>query len=284
MPTTESRLSRLHPHGALTRLTAVVIAAAVGGCATWPRPTVPQKKIGMVYVLPGIEGLSRNNRNIAEGLKNGGLQGAVWIYDWTTWAGPLGWYVHLANTARNRDQAARLARRIIKHEEVYPERPVFVIGHSGGAGIALMAVEMLPRTHPVDGVILLAAAVSPQRDLTRALSRTRRGIWNFYSPRDFGFLVVGTSLFGTIDRRYGPGAGAVGFKVPDDLSQIAAEIHAQKLHQVRYDRSMAADGNNGRHNGWTHRRFVAKWLTPIVLNAQTVASAPNVGVARPSSN
>lgn len=252
---------------------AALIALTLTGCVTLPMPTVDQKKISMVYILPGIEGHSIANQNIAKGLRMGGVEGAVSIFDWTTWGGPLGWYIHLTDTRRNRDQAARLARRIMKHIEVYGDRAVSVVAHSGGAGIALLAVEMLPATYKVDSVILLAAAVSPERDLTRALSHTRRGIWNFYSPRDIGFLVVGTSLFGTIDRRFGPGAGAVGFKIPQDLSAPAAQLYATGLKQVPFTKSMVADGNTGHHNGWTRRRFVAKWLAPIVKNAQGPVSA-----------
>ncbi len=252
---------------------ALCVSSLGAGCASLPRPTPRQKNDGMVFILPGIEGQSYTNRNIARGLRMGGVTGGVYIYDWTTWTGPLGWYIHLTDTHRNRSQAAHLARRIIKHIEAYPDRPVFVVGHSGGGGIAIMAVEMLPKSHPVDGIILLAAAVSPERDLSRSLSHTRRGIWNFYSPRDVAFLVVGTSIFGTIDRRFGPAAGAVGFETPEGLSENAARLYEKKLTQIAFEQSMAVDGHVGQHNGWTRCGFVARWLAPIVLGNNIPESA-----------
>ncbi|MEE9296633.1 MAG: alpha/beta hydrolase [Phycisphaerae bacterium] len=217
-----------------------------------------------MFVLPGIEGRSFANRNIVRGLTDGGVDSAIRIYDWTTGTGPFGWFVHLADIRRNRIQAIRLARMIIRYQKKHPHRPVFLIGHSGGAGIVLMTLDLLRKSQPVDGVILLGAAVWPHRNLVRSLKRTRRGIWNFYTPRDFGFLGLGTSLLGTIDRKFGPGAGAIGFRVPQGLSEEALDLYSGKLIQVRYDASMWAEGNPGTHAGWTNRRFVAKRLAPIV--------------------
>lgn len=220
----------------------------------------------MVYVLPGIEGPSRINRNIVRGLLDGGIEGAVEIFDWSTTAGPFGWYVHLTDIRRHRVEAFRLARRIVRYQRAYPDRPIFLVAHSGGAGIALSAVEILPETAGVDGVILLAAAVSPQRDLSRALTQTRRGIWNFHSLRDFGFLVVGTTLFGTIDRQHRPSAGALGFDLPENADDDRRALYTEKLHEVPYAKEMSHDGNLGTHNGWTRRTFVANWIAPIILD------------------
>ncbi|MCH7526922.1 MAG: hypothetical protein IID39_05755, partial [Planctomycetes bacterium] len=140
---------------------AVLCGVTLGGCAPLPATTALQKKQRMVYVLPGIEGPSRINRNIVRGLLDGGIEGAVEIFDWSTTAGPFAWYVHLTDIRRNRVEASRLARRILRVQREFPDRPIFLVAHSGGAGIALSAVEMLPETTGVDGVILLAAAVSP---------------------------------------------------------------------------------------------------------------------------
>ncbi len=238
------------------------------GCAHFPGPTHEQQKICMVYVLPGIEGKSFHNVNIARGLVRGGVSGAVQIYDWTTSAGPLGWFVHLANERRNRIEGVRLARRIMHYQRNYPNRPVYLIAHSGGAGVALLATEKLPARYAVEAVILLAGAVSPDRDLSRALERSRRGIWNFHSDRDVAFLVVGTWLFGTVDRKHGPSAGAVGFKPPEHLSDEARELYDAKLHEVAYDKRMVKSGHQGGHAGWARPEFVARWVAPIVLGSE----------------
>ena len=212
---------------------------------------------------------------IANGLVEGGVEGAVTIHDWATWAGPFGWFIHLTNHRRNRIEGFRLARRIIKDQKTHPGCSIFLVAHSGGAGIALLAVEALSPAMPIDGVILLAGAVSPRRDLCAAMERTKLGIWNFSSHRDIGFLVLGTSLFGTMDRTYGPSAGAVGFKIPDDLSETEAQCYAKKLHSMPYDSAMAEYGNYGTHNGWAKRKFVAAWLAPIIKGDPMPSLAPS---------
>ena len=243
---------------------ALVPMVAVCGCAPLPKPSVEQEQIRHVYVLPGIEGRSALNIAIANGLADGGVDGAITIHDWATWAGPLGWFVHLTNHRRNRVEAFRLARRIMKDQRTHPGCSIFLVAHSGGAGIALLAVEALSPAMPIDGVILLGGAVSPHRNLCSALERTKRGIWNFHSRRDVALLMLGTSLFGTMDRTFGPSAGAVGFKLPADLSEAEADYYAKKLHPMPYDRAMAEYGNHGTHNGWAKRKFVAAWLAPII--------------------
>lgn len=254
---------------------ALVPMVAACGCAPRHRPTLEQHQIRHVYVLPGIEGRSSLNIAIANGLADGGVDGAITIHDWATWAGPFGWFVHLTNHRRNRVEAFRLARRIMKDQKTNPGCSIFLVAHSGGAGIALLAVEALSPAMPIDGVILLAAAVSPQRDLRSALDRTKRGIWNFYSHRDVAFLMLGTSLFGTMDRTFGPSAGAIGFKLPDDLSEAEADRYAGKLHPMPYDRAMAAHDNHGTHNGWAKPKFVAAWLAPIIKGDPMPPLAPS---------
>jgi len=62
-----------------------------------------------------------------------------------------------------REQAEKLAIRIYEYQRAYPQRPVFLVGHSGGSGVAVFALESLSRlrdARPVDGAILIASSVS----------------------------------------------------------------------------------------------------------------------------
>ncbi len=245
-------------------LITAMLAILPAGCPRVPKATLDQQDVAMVYVLPGIEGRSVYNANIAKGLVRGGFEGAVEIYDWTTRAGPFGWLLHLAYHKRNRIKAIELARRIAHYEHAHPNRPVFLIAHSGGADVALMAAENLPVDVAIDGIILLAGAVSRDHNLTAAMEHTQRGIWNYYSTRDVGFLMIGTTVFGTSDRRFRPSAGALGFKTPPDLSPRAAELYEHKLFQVPYSSDMSKTGHYGGHTGWARPKFVAKYLAPIV--------------------
>lgn len=79
---------------------------------------------------------------------------------------------------------------ITDYQHEFPFQPVHLIGHSGGAGIALFALDQLPAGHSVTSVTLMAAAVSRKFDVTRLLQRTRFGIWNFFSPFDLPTMLI----------------------------------------------------------------------------------------------
>lgn len=249
-------------------LVLVLTAVGTGGCMTPPIITIEQREVSITYVLPGIEGASYFNRNIANGLKRGGVRGAVEIFDWTTRAGPFGWFNHLTNEVHHQVQSMRLARHIVRYQRKHPTKPIFIVAHSGGAGIALGALEALPDSRPIAGVILLAGAVSPDHDLGKALSRTQWGIWNFYSRRDIFFLVMGTTLFGTIDRTHEASAGAVGFRAPDALSSEGIREYESKLHEVPWDTEMGKFGHYGGHSSSSALDFVAEYLAPIIREAE----------------
>jgi len=258
-----------HRMDATANRRAVVLAAIVltacgsGGCVVHGLSTADRLKYGLVIVLPGIEGPSKYNVDIAQGLYDGGVPCAIEIYDWGT-GNPL---VNLVAFERNRQQARRIADRVVTYRRDYVGRPVHLIGHSGGGGLAVLALEALPPGTRVTSAVLLAAAVSPDHDLTRALNRTDMGIWNFYSRSDIGYLRLGTGVFGTIDRKRTSAAGAVGFKRPGPGIRKAAIRAYEKLHSVAYKDVMASSGHGGGHTGWADQQFVAEWLAPVILAA-----------------
>ena len=68
-----------------------------------------------------------------------------------------------------------------------PSDPVFLVAKSGGAGVAVKALELLDE-ETVERVVLLAPALSPGYDLTAALRAVRREIVVFWSPLDVVIL------------------------------------------------------------------------------------------------
>jgi pimeloyl-ACP methyl ester carboxylesterase len=248
----------------LARLAGAVLLLACCGCADPPRrlTSAPRYARGVVYVLPGIEGPSPWNRDLAIGLADGGVRCAIQVYDWTT-SIPGAFLINLTDLERNRRQAQKLADDIVNYRNRHPGCPVHLIGHSGGAGIAVLALEALPPGRQIDSAILLAPALSREYDLSVALRRTRTGIVNFYSPRD-GMLTVGTSLFGPIDRRFGVAAGAEGFVPPATLSDAERALYGAKLAQHEWDDKLERYGASGSHLGWTSRRFAAQFLAPLI--------------------
>jgi pimeloyl-ACP methyl ester carboxylesterase len=218
---------------------------------------------GLVIVLPGIEGRSFFAFDIAHGLCEGGTEAAVEIFDWTTGLAPLFLY-HLRASGRNQRRAAAVAQRIAAYQDDYPGRPVHLVGHSGGGGIALLALGALPAGRRVASVILLAPAVSPQFAIHDVLPKTERGIWNFWSPLDALFLAAGTLVFGTLDGRHAIAAGAQGFAATPEPESAAVDDVRPRLHQLRYDLSLCRQFHLGGHFGCANRVFISETVAPLL--------------------
>ncbi len=214
-------------------------------------------------MLPGIESQSFLNHSVVWGLADGGWLGAIEIDDWTT-SCTLFFVYHLRGKQRNLRQAQRIAERIVAYQNEYPGRPVHLIGHSGGGALAVFTLEALPTDHVVTSAILLAPALAPSYPLHRALERTARGLWNFWSPLDVIFLGLGTLLLGTIDGRLSLSSGMIGFREPAGTTEAQQLIYQQKLHQQPYAARMATAFNLGGHFGCTNRVFVEHWIAPLL--------------------
>ncbi|KPK79216.1 MAG: hypothetical protein AMJ81_13605 [Phycisphaerae bacterium SM23_33] len=232
----------------------LLAALGLGGCGLSGENVTPERlDCGLVIILPGIEGEGPLSHGVREGLLDAGVDLALAIHQWgrpVPLAGPL---LNQMDIIGNRLAGARIAQLIMDYQDSHPAGPVYIVGHSGGGGVAVFAAEALPDGRDIQGLILLSPSISSGYDLTKALGRCRNGIVNFYSKGDVGLLVVGTTLFGNVDGVRGPAAGAVGFSksLPD-------------VYQVGWDESMVAAGHDGSHTGVTNVRFVkthiASWV------------------------
>lgn len=223
---------------------------------------------GLVLILPGIEGCSFLNLSILHGLLDAGVPYAMEICDWTTGNKFLTLY-HLRAWRRNLRIAQELAAKIVAYQTAYPGRPVWIVGHSGGGGMALLTAQALPSGHRLAGMILLAAAVSPHFDLGTVMDKVERGIWSFHSWLDCLFVGVGTTIFGTLDGWHLPSAGMVGF-FPDPSAENrtpqSPPVLPPRIVQTAYHPRMIADFNLGGHFGCVHRVFVSEHLGPVIWN------------------
>ncbi len=257
--------SRITGGKAALLLAGIVLLSSLAGCV--PHKSYMEKSRqdkGLILILPGIEGESMLNHNIADGLKEAGVPDAIDIYDWT---GTRFFMVgNMMRYQRNLRQASIVAQRLASYQRSHPGRPVHLIGHSGGAGLAVMVLEQMSRTRPITGAILLAPALSPSHNLAEAMQRTQYGIYNFWSPGDFAWLGIGTTAFGNIDREHGPGAGMVGFKVPEHMSKADTKLYDTKLRQICWRKEMLAEFHIAPHMGWASKAFVKDWLGKIVLS------------------
>jgi len=246
-----------------TLFAAMTIAAALlscGGCVRQQYLTPERLDNGLVVVLTGIEGRSPLNRDIVRGLVDGGVKSGMEIQDWTSWLGPL---YSLRAELRNRRKAGRIAVHISEYKFANPGKPVFLVGQSGGGAMALWIAESMPEGQEVDGVILLEPSISPRYMIDYALSKTRRGVVNFYSSRDWFFLGVGTTITGTMDGRHTSSAGRVGFEVSPQLDPTRQQLY-NKLFQIAWHKQMAATGHTGGHLSSSAEAFIADYVAPLI--------------------
>jgi pimeloyl-ACP methyl ester carboxylesterase len=208
---------------------------------------------GYVIVLPGIEGRSFLNRGIASGLSDAGVPFGIEIYDWTD--GPLWAIYNLRSRTLHSRQSEALREKILTYQREHPGRPIYLVGHSGGAALALLTVAGLPDGISVTGIVLIVPAMSPTYSLDDAAAHVERGIWNYRSYGDCVYLGALTALFGTVDGRHVPAAGAMGFKKPLN----------HKVTEIPFQVSMIRDWNTGGHLTCTNRVFVRKWIAPLLM-------------------
>ncbi len=240
----------------------LVLAAAAWGCSSQRFVTPQRQERGLVIVLSGIEGRSVLTEDIARGLNDGGVDYAIEVYPWTSdWGGPL---YNLRAEDRNRRQSEKLAARIEEYQMDYPDRPVFLVGHSGGSAIAVWTAESLSPDRQVEGIVMIAPALSPSYSLDLALAHSRRGIVNFYSELDM-IVDIGTKLAGTMDGPRTASAGAVGFKRGGSEIEDLAYEH---LYEVPWRKEMALTGNIGGHFSSSATYFVSTYVAPIVAAPQ----------------
>ena len=261
-----------------------LIFAFFGGCQA-PEPTISQLEQGIIYMIPGIEGVNWLTRGSGQALRDGGVESAIYYYEWRI---PMGLLVNLVNYEGNLEEAAELAERIVAYQCEYPGRPVDMVSYSGGCGLTLMTLEALPEGVMVRNVILVQAAVDPKYDLREGLGHVEGKFVNFYSRWDWLFLGLGTSIFGTIDRHHTVSAGNRGFTlesldsrltdtpkrslaVPPKISteEMAGAVRAAeelkaKVIQHRWDWGMLGTGHYGGHfpmgsYGWT-KEYVLPYL------------------------
>lgn len=228
------------------------------GCAE-PQPYVTSQRLerGLVIVLPGIEGRSQFNRAICRGLSQGGVDCAIELYDWTSCWGPL---YNLRAAERNRRKAEHLADKITRYRMACPGRPVFLVGQSGGGAVAVWTAERLGPGQKVDGIVLLAASLSPYYMLDLAIRNSRRGVVSFHSHRDW--FLLGTNVTGTMDGEMTSSAGRTGFLYPQAASRPKSY---SRLFQVPWDRQMARAGHTGGHLTSGAERFVAMYVAPLIF-------------------
>ncbi len=227
----------------------------------------PVKSLPVLLLhLPGIGGVRNLDRGMTRGLQQGGFTGEVQFYDWT---GEDAGLKSLLGLVRNKHQAKIVAEKLTERFDADPAARIIITSHSGGAGIAVWALEDLPDRVKIDTLLMLAPALSPKYDLSKALRHVSGRLYVF-SSLDDPVLGFGCRLLGTIDGVKTDAAGRVGFDPPPgaDAGQYA------KLVSEPYDRSWVYLDNTGDHIGPMTRKFARVALAPLLMTGTLPTTQP----------
>ncbi len=216
---------------------------------------------GIVFVVGGVGGLDPIQACAPWTLPKAGVPHRIEVFPWTH--GKCRLLRDLRDTPYLLAQAERLAEAVRQAQAREPSRPIYLLGHSAGAGVILAAAEKLPPAS-LERILLLSAAVSSTYDLRGALRATRREVVCFNSTYDRLCLDWGTSVFGTVDRVYGPAAGLGGFQPPTDLDEEGRELY-RRLVQVPWRLEMVLKCTDGSHHGPCMPIFLARQVAPWLL-------------------
>lgn len=243
----------------LLAMAAAALAADAPVPAAAPSATAPR---GVVFVIGGISGLDPLNFWAPLVLPHAGVPHELRNFPWTHGKGhPIR---DLQDEPHLLAKAAELADAVRAVKAADPSRPVYLVGHSAGAAVALAAAAHLPPA-TLERVVLLSAAVSPGYDLQPALRATRTEIVAINSAWDWFYLSCCTTLLGTADRVYGPSAGLGGFSVPADLDEEGRSLYARVV-QVHWQLGELLHCCGGGHDSPCMplylSRTVAPWLLP----------------------
>jgi hypothetical protein len=216
---------------------------------------------GIVFVVGGVGGFDLLGSGAQWALPKAGIKHEIKEFCWTHGTGRV--FRDLQDHRHLMSKAVELADEVRKIKEETPDRPVYLVGKSGGAGLVLAAAEQLPPA-TLERIILLSAAVSTTYDLRPAFRATKCEIVSFYSIYDNVILDWGTTTFGTIDRYYVPSAGCKAFTIPKDLSADDQALY-DRLVEIPWKPAMIPTGYWGGHLGTSMPAFVAKEVGPWLL-------------------
>lgn len=265
----------------LVRSVMSVVALFTAGCtATAPTSqgvsTAPFGHDVILICVPGIGGWGHSDTDWTRGLRAGGYDGKIETCDWSGHLGPIS---ALWGHVWQRAQAQRIAARICRLRAKSPSSLIILTAHSAGAGLVVHALEDLPPGTDVDGIVLLAPALSRTYDLTAALGHVHGRADVFCSDRDTMVLAIGTFLFGTVDGVHGEAAGRRGFIRP---GKAAADEYA-KLRTHRFSRARHMLGDDGGHFGCQSPQVAAALVAPLLPRSREPAASAAVASAAAES-
>jgi hypothetical protein len=222
-------------------------------------PAAPCVCKGIAYVLDGAGGFERASQIIGATVAEVRIPIEVRTFHWTH--GYCRVFSDQVHAAHVRQQGRKLAETLLLCRQQEPDLPIYLLAHSAGCGVALVAAEQLP-PNTLERIVFLAPAVSCKHDLRGALRSSCKGIDVFISSHDWCCLGVGIMLMGTTDRCWSKAAGKNGFQPiiagPEDEALYA------KLRQYPWNPSLMWTGHKGGHYGSYQPEFLRVFVLPLL--------------------
>ena len=231
--------------------------ASAAQSQTKPAPA-PAQGLDIIFIINGSAAGTSVTENLTTVLAKRRLPINTDTIAWCRWGSQVGDHTDYWGQVYS---ANCLAAKMADYHARWPKSKIYLIGHSAGTHIVLLAAGKMP-PNTIERVVVLAPSVSTCFDLRPALRASRNGIDCYYSFDD-ALVSVGSERFGTADGLFVKPAGEIGFtrlspNFPD------ANLY-QKVHNIRWEPEMAWSGNQGGHYGPTSEGFLDFYVLPVML-------------------
>ncbi len=234
----------------LAVLSLIWFATAAQSSVQTPLPFPPDTSTGRLIVLPGIHNTLIHLDGFME-MARASLPG--FDIERRKWGITFLGIRNLRATDHNVSFARNLAAEIAQWRRENPDELLYLMGYSGGGGVASLVLAELPSDVRIDRAILIAPAISVDFPIVEhAAEHVTEFVINFASRKDIQ-VGLGTRLFGTIDRKYEYAAGFGGFDTESD-----------RLLQWRWTEADQQIGHYGNHVAYLGRRWQRDFLLPVL--------------------
>jgi pimeloyl-ACP methyl ester carboxylesterase len=251
-------MPRLLIAGVLPLLTGCLAVGPdpAGYRAAYLPPAAPPAAI--VFVANGAGDFRTLTRNLTQVVAETGAPLQIETVLWSR--GYRRYMTDQVDHANHLAQGARLAAQISAYRCAYPNRRIYLIGHSAGCAVVLYAAELQP-PDSINRIILLAPSVCAAYDLRPALRATRDGIDVYNSTEDRWVLGLGVRLVGTTEGECRTAAGQAGF-TPIVASPADAALYS-RLRQHSWHPVVEWSGHDGGHFGSNDAGFLRAYVLPL---------------------
>lgn len=254
----------------MRRLVSLCLFLALTGCQSTNTRQVNEVKQSARYLAQGPSGyvLVANGsgdsgtltNNLSAAVESTSTSLGIETFNWSYGRGMS--FADHADRDNQQAQGKRLAAQVLEYTKVQGAPKIYLMGHSTGCAIVLIAAENLP-PGTVEKIVLLAPSVPDTYDLRPAILATRGGIDSYHSRKDQYILGLGMFILGTTDPDSRTAAGLHGFRLiystPNDNAIY------QNLRQHHWDSAVEWSGNNGGHNGCLTTGFLKAYVLPDML-------------------